>query len=114
MRETISVKCPQCGASLKLKNRDATGKRVPCPKCKKQFVVTIPQADDETDFMSTSEPDDEFATSENSAAATVSRPPVKLARTKPPSASTTKQPLANNMKAVVLAGSFLVVLALMG
>jgi len=39
MAELIQVSCPHCDSSLKLKNRDKLGKRVPCPKCKKPFVL---------------------------------------------------------------------------
>jgi hypothetical protein len=118
MSEAISVKCPQCGASLKLKNESAAGKRVPCPKCKKPFVVKVPQADDEPDFASDSEPDDEFALpSERSAAAlTPGRAPAKSGRSKPKSAGAKKQPPAsgNGMKILVVTGSVLVGLGLIG
>ena len=45
----ISIQCPKCHAKLKLKNSNAVGKKVPCPKCKKPFVVEAPP-----------EPEDEF------------------------------------------------------
>ena len=45
----ISIQCPKCRAKLKLKNDNAVGKKVPCPKCKKPFVVEAPP-----------EPEDEF------------------------------------------------------
>jgi hypothetical protein len=41
MSEPIAVRCPKCGAILKLKSRSAVGKRVPCPKCKTPFVVKL-------------------------------------------------------------------------
>ena len=34
MPAPIEVHCPECQATLKLKNRDAEGRKVPCPKCK--------------------------------------------------------------------------------
>lgn len=57
MSEAITVFCPSCKASLKLKSRSAVGKRVPCPKCKKPFVVTepAPESHDELAFLSASE-----------------------------------------------------------
>ena len=59
MSEAITVLCPSCKASLKLKSRSAVGKRVPCPKCKKPFVVQAPAADevDEMSFLSARESD---------------------------------------------------------
>src|SRR5262249_61545554 len=81
----ISVECPKCGAKLKLKNRSAVGKRVPCPKCKKPFVVELPSGDDEPDFMSVSEPEDEFGPlPEDDVAAQMSGlPPARSGRSKP-------------------------------
>lgn len=63
MSDAISVKCPKCNANLKLKNRSAVGKRVPCPKCKKPFVVAAPPDDEDSHaFLNVSEPEsDEFA-----------------------------------------------------
>jgi hypothetical protein len=58
MSEAITVNCPSCKASLKLKNSNSVGKKVPCPKCKKPFVVKAPPAeDDEFAFMNASESD---------------------------------------------------------
>src|SRR5262245_9850117 len=118
MSETIPVKCPQCAASLRLKNQAAAGKRVPCPKCKKPFVVKIPQADDEPDFIVDSEAQDEFAVQpeERVAAPTSNRPSLKSGRSKPKPASATKQPPAsgNGMKILVVTGSALVILGLIG
>ena len=45
MPAPIEVHCPECQATLKLKNRDAEGRKVPCPKCKQPFVIELP-ADD--------------------------------------------------------------------
>ncbi|MEX0728739.1 MAG: hypothetical protein WEB58_08830 [Planctomycetaceae bacterium] len=42
MTESLSIQCPACSATLKLKNRDALGKRAPCPKCKQPFVLELP------------------------------------------------------------------------
>lgn len=63
MSDAITVECSHCHARLKLKSRSAVGKKVPCPKCKKPFVVTAPPEDeDELAFMNVAEPDaDEFA-----------------------------------------------------
>lgn len=63
MGDAISVECPACQAKLKLKSRSAVGKRVPCPKCKKPFVVAVPPAEEDSHaFLNVAEPDaDEFA-----------------------------------------------------
>jgi uncharacterized protein (TIGR03067 family) len=45
MSAPIEVRCPECQATLKLKNTDAVGRRVPCPKCSQPFVIELP-ADD--------------------------------------------------------------------
>ncbi len=45
----ISVQCTHCGVKLKLKDSSKVGKTVPCPKCKRPFVVQ-PAAEDEFDF----------------------------------------------------------------
>ncbi len=58
MSEAISVQCPKCLAKLKLKNRSAVGKRVPCPKCKTAFVVESPAESDDMEFMNLAEPDE--------------------------------------------------------
>ncbi|HEY2250829.1 MAG TPA: hypothetical protein VGH74_07195, partial [Planctomycetaceae bacterium] len=67
MSEAITVFCPSCKASLKLKNRSAVGKRVPCPKCKKPFVVKAPAAeeDDDMSFLNASESDAAMPVSED-------------------------------------------------
>lgn len=59
MSEAITVKCPACKASLKLKSRSAVGKKVPCPRCKKPFVVKAPppESEDELAFLNASESD---------------------------------------------------------
>ena len=49
MPAPIEVHCPECQATLKLKNRDAAGRKVPCPKCKQPFVITIPDEDEVLD-----------------------------------------------------------------
>ena len=66
MSEAITVSCPNCKASLKLKSSSAVGKRVPCPKCKKPFVVKAPaqEEDDEMSFLNASESDGAMAVSE--------------------------------------------------
>jgi hypothetical protein len=65
MSEAITVQCPACKASLKLKSRSAVGKKVPCPKCKKPFVVKAPppESEDELAFLNASESDGAMATS---------------------------------------------------
>jgi hypothetical protein len=49
MPSPLTVQCPSCDASLKLKSREYVGKRVACPKCRKPFVVEEP-ADEYDDF----------------------------------------------------------------
>ena len=39
MAGPITTQCPKCKVKLKIKNANAMGKRIPCPKCKQQFVV---------------------------------------------------------------------------
>ena len=46
MPAPIEVHCPECQATLKLKNRDAVGRRVPCPKCSQPFVIELPEEDE--------------------------------------------------------------------
>ncbi len=67
MSEAITVFCPSCKASLKLKSRSAVGKRVPCPKCKKPFVVKAPAEaeDDDMAFLNASESDAAMPVSED-------------------------------------------------
>lgn len=55
MSTQLAISCPHCAATLKLKNNSFVGKKVPCPKCKKPFVVEQPPedeflADDDNDF----------------------------------------------------------------
>ncbi|MFN0052971.1 MAG: DUF1559 domain-containing protein [Planctomycetales bacterium] len=47
MSDAISVECPNCQARLKLKNRNAVGKKVPCPKCQQSFVVEAPPEEED-------------------------------------------------------------------
>ena len=54
MSTPLAVSCPHCGAGLKLKNNNFVGKKVPCPKCKKPFLVEEPPEDE---FLSQ---DDDF------------------------------------------------------
>ncbi len=35
----LSVLCPECNASFKLRNRDLIGRRMPCPECGHRFTV---------------------------------------------------------------------------
>jgi peroxiredoxin len=44
MPQTHSVACPACGASLKITKASLVGKKVPCPSCKKPFVIQVPTA----------------------------------------------------------------------
>ena len=39
MSETISVVCPMCGVSMKLKDRSKLGKKANCPNCSNLFVL---------------------------------------------------------------------------
>lgn len=55
MSTQLAISCPHCAATLKLKNNAFVGKKVPCPKCKKPFVVEQPPEDeflagDDNDF----------------------------------------------------------------
>lgn len=45
MAQKYSVACPSCGASLQVTKDSLIGKRVPCPSCKKPFVIQVPTAD---------------------------------------------------------------------
>jgi len=58
MSERITVRCPKCKAQLKLKNRKAVGKKVPCPKCSRPFVVTPLDDFDDAETESTSSDQD--------------------------------------------------------
>lgn len=59
MTEQVAVKCPNCRAVLKLKNRSSVGKRVPCPKCKTPFVVESAEdlEGNDLEFLKVTEPD---------------------------------------------------------
>jgi hypothetical protein len=118
MSEAISVKCPRCSASLKLKSQTAAGKRVPCPKCKTPFVVKIPQANDETEIFVAPDSEDDFAVPREDSvpAPTPGRLPVKSAKTKPKPGSAKKQPPASGNRTMILvvAGSVLAGLILIG
>ena len=59
MPAPIEVHCPECQATLKLKNRDAVGRKVPCPKCKQPFVIALP-AEDELEVIDDFDDFDEF------------------------------------------------------
>ncbi|MEE3286388.1 MAG: hypothetical protein VX311_17540, partial [Planctomycetota bacterium] len=59
MPAPIEVHCPECQATLKLKNRDAVGRKVPCPKCKQPFVIELP-ADDELEVIDDFDDFDDF------------------------------------------------------
>ena len=37
--EPLSVRCPECAADFKLRNRDLIGRRMPCPECGFRFTV---------------------------------------------------------------------------
>lgn len=41
MSEPLSIKCPNCGSGLKLKDYSLIGKKVPCPKCKVPFQIAV-------------------------------------------------------------------------
>jgi len=40
MAQPVSVTCPECGATLKLKSRSNLGKTRPCPNCEVPFVLS--------------------------------------------------------------------------
>lgn len=48
MAEPISIKCPHCSASFKIKSKSAFGKKVKCPKCDSAFVIQKPPSDKPT------------------------------------------------------------------
>lgn len=66
MAGSISIKCPSCGTTLNLKNKQAVGKKAPCPKCRKIFLVQLPpESEDELEtFDDADVEDDEFASDE--------------------------------------------------
>jgi endogenous inhibitor of DNA gyrase (YacG/DUF329 family) len=49
MPSLISIQCPHCLQTLKLKSRKPLGRKVPCPKCKTPFVLEEPETE-EDDF----------------------------------------------------------------
>lgn len=42
MANPLSIKCPHCTASFKVKDKSAFGKKVKCPKCETPFVIPKP------------------------------------------------------------------------
>jgi uncharacterized protein (TIGR03067 family)/prepilin-type processing-associated H-X9-DG protein len=90
MSAPIEVHCPECQATLKLKNTDAVGRRVPCPKCRQPFVIELPAddglevLDDFGDFDDLDEfGDDDFGEMEEaSAPATRPKPAAKKSSSK--------------------------------
>lgn len=59
MADELIVQCPECDARLRLKDRRALGKKVPCPKCRQPFLVKDEPAEarpltDELDTVETS------------------------------------------------------------
>jgi predicted Zn finger-like uncharacterized protein len=47
MPDLLKVECPNCGGSLKLKDRTFDGKKVRCPKCQEPFRVELPPEDEQ-------------------------------------------------------------------
>lgn len=45
---SLSVPCPQCGKSLRLRDRSLLGRRVKCPGCEQEIVLTAPQPQRDT------------------------------------------------------------------
>ncbi len=45
MASPLSVNCPGCGATLKINNPQAVGKRIRCPLCTERFVVPAASSD---------------------------------------------------------------------
>ena len=41
MSDPLSIKCPNCGSGLKVKDHSLIGKKVPCPKCKVPFPIAV-------------------------------------------------------------------------
>jgi predicted Zn finger-like uncharacterized protein len=59
----LKVQCPECQASLKLKDSSKLGKKIACPKCKHVFVAKSSAEDD--DFLSDLPPDDDSGADED-------------------------------------------------
>lgn len=50
MADFVSIRCPHCRVTMKLKSRKPLGKRVPCPRCQEPFVAkALPEPEDEFD-----------------------------------------------------------------
>lgn len=117
MSDAISVQCPRCHTRLKLKNRSAIGKRVPCPSCKQPFVVAVPaeQEEDEFSFMNTAEPEpdpfDEPAESADSDDEPGDMPPRAPARGRKKKKSAAAP--INWQKPLLIGGAGLIVVALL-
>jgi hypothetical protein len=113
MSDALSVQCPKCGAKLKLKNRSAAGKKIPCPKCSKPFVVELPPDDDEFADLAAA---DESAAAEDDDSEEPSRLPP--ARTGKPSAKKAPKKRragsGNWKKPALVAGTVTVLLVLLG
>jgi hypothetical protein len=114
MSDALSVQCPKCGAKLKLKNRSAAGKKIPCPKCSKPFVVELPPDDDE--FAALAEADEIAAEGEDDESEGPSRlPPARTGKSSAKKAPNKRRAGSENWKKPALvAGTVIVVLALLG
>ena len=62
MPSPISIQCPHCSQTLKLKNPKLLGREVPCPKCKTPFVLEEPEPEEDVfdDFGDDEFGDDEY------------------------------------------------------
>ncbi len=60
MPSPISIQCPHCSQTLKLKNPKLLGRKVPCPKCKTPFVLEEPEPEDDVFEEFDDFGDDEF------------------------------------------------------
>jgi len=109
MSDAISVKCPACKATLKLKSRGAVGKRVPCPKCKKPFVVQAPSAEeDDMAFL------DQLAPAEEDVQEEVAPPPSPAPRKNGRKSKKPQGGSVNWLKPVLIGVAVLLFLGLLG
>jgi hypothetical protein len=116
MADLISIRCPKCKAKLKLKNRSAIGKKVPCPKCKQPFVVKpLPKPEDEPDFLSELDSFDEDYGLPDEDYGGPALPPIPGRRTSSRQGSRKRSQSTNWQKpALIAGGSLLGVVVLVG
>lgn len=110
MSDAMMVTCSSCGSSLKVKGRNAIGKRVSCPKCKESFVVKAPDnEEEELDFL-----DDGEAESTASEDEEFSAPQKVISRNSPRPKPQKARPSKNLLKPIIIGTAVLAMLALVG